>query len=394
MNATFQIYHWTVIAILGLTLLTLAVNLCFFRSLRPVQSADRKKAPLVSVLIPARNEALRISPCVASLLAQDYPNYELLVLDDHSEDGTSEVLRKLGMSETVEAPRRIVRGAALPEGWTGKSWACAQLANVARGEFLFFTDADTVHAPQTISAAVAHNAETRADLLSAWPRLVTRTWSEKLVITFLPVMGLAIFPHWLLAFLQGHPACARAIPTRMLRSLGAANGQFLFFRKASYEAIGGHAAVRSHLVEDVALGREVTQRMGDGMRLINCDGSRLVDCRMYSRFSEVWEGFTKNARPAFENAHWAWWLMGVSQFAAWLLPFALLLVPSQRELAVFEVGVIYLVRVILTLRMRTSWLGCWLHPLGHALAMAIALNSWRLSSRRGVLWKGRLYRAD
>lgn len=395
MNGWLFAYHCAVLALLLASLATMAVNLACFTSLndapQPAASAPGDAAPMISVLVPARNEAARIEPCARSLLAQNYPRFELLVLDDHSEDETAAILRGLGLDEE-NAARRLIPGEPLPPGWTGKNWACHQLARRARGEWLLFTDADTEHAPGTLAAALAHARETRADLLSAWPWLVTGTLGEKLVIPMVHLLGLAVYPHALLAWLQRHPRRARGLSRSALRALGAANGQFLFFKKSAYDAIGGHAAVRGHLVEDVALGREITARMGEGMRLVNCDGSRLVRCRMYRSFAEVWEGFTKNVRPVFEDAAAAWWLSGVFQWCCFFMPFVLLFFPSQRRFAAVEVALIYCIRIVLTWRFRTSWLGCALHPFGHFLAMCIGLNSWRRASRAGVTWKGRVYR--
>ena len=124
-----------------------------------------------------------------------------------------------------------------------------------------------------------------------------------------------------------------------------------------------HEAVRDHIVEDVALGRKIARRIPEGMRLVNCDASRLIDCRMYRSFREVWDGFTKNARAAFGGNLAAWYIVGAMQFTAFFLPFILLFFPSQFRLALLEVALIYLIRVILVLRMRTSWVGCILHPL-------------------------------
>ena len=172
-----------------------------------------EQAERVSVILPARNEALNIGACAGSLLAQDYPNCELLVLDDHSEDATAEILRGLGVSESGEQAR-LLRGEALPPGWCGKNWACDQLSRSARGKFLFFTDADTTHAPGTVSAAVAYALRTRAGLVSAWPRLVTVTWSEKLIIPMIVLLGMTLYPHWLVLLLQRHPGWAARMPMR------------------------------------------------------------------------------------------------------------------------------------------------------------------------------------
>jgi chlorobactene glucosyltransferase len=388
------VYHLLVAALLVLMLVSLAANLFVFRSLQaaPPQSASRAPQPLVSVLVPARNEARRIAECVQSLLAQDYSNYELLVLDDQSEDATMEILRGLGLQETGDVRRRILRGEPLPSGWTGKCWACDQLAKEARGEWLFFTDADTEHSSGTIRAALAQAQKTRADLFSAWPRLVTKTLGEKLVIPVIHLMAAALYPHMVLALFQRHPELAQRYSRSALRLLGGANGQFLFFKRTAYEAIGGHAAVRDHLVEDVALGREIAMRIGEGMRLVNCDASRMVRCRMYCSLAEVWEGFTKNIRPAFENALALWWISGAMVACCFFLPFVFVVFASQRCFAFVEIALIYLLRVILAARFRTSWIGCILHPIGIFLAMCIGVNSWRRAGTRGVTWKGRVYR--
>ena len=392
------IYHLAVTAFLMLVTCNIALNWRLFVAPRPHRFDRDKSTPLLSVLVPARNEALRITPCVQSLLNQDYPRYELLVLDDHSEDRTDEVVLALGLSREKSGPHRLLEGLPLPEGWTGKSWACHQLAGAARGEYLLFTDADTVHEPAALGALVRHAQETRASLLSAWPQQVTGTWSERAVIPLVYVLLLGALPHYLLHRLQCRPEYARGARGKSLETLGAANGQCLLFSRDAYETIGGHAAVRDHLVEDVALGRLIAGRTGEGLRLINCDGSKLVRCRMYTTFAEVWEGFTKNLRAAFAESTFAFWLFGVLQTAGLLLPFIFACLPTINGrwwwIPVAQVVWIYMLRLVLAARFSTSWLGVGLHPVGQALSLLIGLNSWRLSAQKGVTWKGRLYRMN
>ena len=393
MSALLFLYHAIVLAILVWSLAMVLANLACFDGLRAAEPFG-PDAPLVSILVPARNEALNIAACAGSLLVQDYPNCELIVLDDHSEDGTGDVLHGLGVSESGKQAR-LLRGEALPPGWCGKNWACDQLARAARGKFLFFTDADTQHAPGTVAAAVAYARRHRADLVSAWPRLVTKTWSEKLIIPMIVLLGMTLYPHWLVLLLQRWPRLAAPVPMRFRRLLGAANGQFMFFTRAAYAQIGGHEAVRDHVVEDVALGRAVTARIGEGMRLRNCDSQAFSTVRMYRSLAEVWEGFTKNLRAAFEGSLAGFLAIGAVQLCCFLLPFALLLAPMPgKRFIVAEVALIYTIRAILTARFQTSWLGCALHPAGHALALAIGLNSWWRSARGGVVWKGRRYAVE
>jgi len=379
--------HAIILGVLCLTLLGLCVNILFFRSLIPIPAGLSHGR--VSILVPARDEERSIGACVSSLLAQDYPDFELLVLDDNSSDRTAAITRDLigGGSR-----HRLISGEPLPDGWCGKNWACHQLSQAAAGEWLLFTDADTVHSPGALSAAVAMALGARADLLSAWPRLITLTLGERLIIPVLHIIALGWFPLAAIRFLQAHPRVAARMPPHILRGWGGANGQFMLFRRTAYERIGGHAAIRDHIVEDVAMGREVARRIPEGMRLVNCDASRLIDCRMYRSFRETCDGFTKNARAAFEGNLAAWYLVGAMQFIAFFLPFILVLFPSQFRPALLEIGLVYLIRLILVLRMRTSWVGFLLHPFGQFLAMAIAIRSWITTATSGVQWKGRTYR--
>lgn len=388
------IFHAVIVFVLLQTLASIFVNLFLFCRPRRIATLPGS-APLVSILVPARNEETRLPRCLDSLLAQTHPNFEIIVLDDNSSDGTSRVALERGFSTGAAAPRRILQGSALPSGWTGKAWACHQLAQAARGEYLLFTDADTRHAPDCLTSAYTLAAEERADLLSAWPHQITKTWSERLVIPLIGLLILGFMPHLFLWLPQRYPALSRRVPRSWLWGLGGANGQFLLFRRTAYDAIGGHESVRDHLVEDVALGRRITQRIPDGLRLINCDGSAIVNCRMYENFAGVWEGFSKNLRAAFDERLGMFVSFGLLQLVCFVGPFLLIALPGWLgpwwKIALLEVALIYLIRIVLTLRLGTSWLSCVLQPFALLFALAIGLNSWRLSRSKGVQWKGRTY---
>ncbi len=374
MSWLIQLWLWGSIGIVLLLLAQFMANLPVLVRLRsgPVP----EKCPLVSVLVPARNEARRIGPCLQSLLAQDYPHFECIVLDDQSDDGTADLVQQLGFSTDPVAQFRLVAGRPLPPNWIGKPWACYQLSQVAHGEFLLFTDADTLHHPCTISAAI-----------------ITRTFAERLMIPFLFVAAAACLPHWLLYLAQRNSQLARLLGANWLRNLGTANGQFICIRRETYQRIGGHSAVANHLVEDVALARAVAAATGEGLRLTSCDGTALVQCRMYHSFPDLWEGFTKNLWPLFENDFAAFAISVLSQIVVFALPFFVVPWLHSKELWLL-IGLILLLRISITFRYRTAWISVLFHPFGYLLALAIALNSLRRSLGKGVTWKGRLYQVS
>jgi len=386
--------HSLVLFVLCCCAFTLVANLLIFRGLEPASPPEQ--APLVSVMVPARNEARNIAACVESLLAQDYPNWELLVLDDHSTDATGDIVR--GLFDAHRGKQRVesLSGKALPGNWVGKNWACHQLSQQARGEYLFFTDADTVHAPGTVTAAAAFAQRHRADLVSAWPQMITETLGEKLIIPIIVVVGFAMCPHWLTILLQRFPAVARLLPKAVLRAAGGANGQFMFFSRKGYVQVGGHEKVKNCVVEDVALGREMAEQIGNGFRLLNCESLQFTTVRMYRSFSETWSGFTKNLRAIFEEREVVFWLFLLGMWSCFLVPwFRWLWASGPISLfALAEFALLVGIRFAVTWRLNLSWLGAVLHPFGVALVIACSLQSWRLSHTTGVEWKGRTYRPE
>jgi chlorobactene glucosyltransferase len=385
----FVLYNFFILLVLLVILFNVLANLLHFDGLRPVHPPE--DGPMVSVLIPARNEAHNIEACLRSLLLQDYPHYELIVLDDHSTDATAEIASRLiAQMRNPRATARLIRGEALPEGWVGKNWACHQLSQAAAGEYLLFIDADTIHAQGTISAAVDYATRNRASLVSAWPQMLTGTLGEKLIVPVILLMGAGFCPIWLQRLWQRNP---RMIDQRVTRHIAAANGQFMLFHREAYERIGGHEAIRHHVVEDVTLGREVSSRMSEGLRLFNCDALHFSTVRMYRSFGETWEGFTKNMRSVFETPG-LFWFAAVMETLCLFAPclFVFMIHSPAWKLIVTQVAIIYLIRFLLAWRFRTSFLGALLHPIGVFLMFLIGLNSWRRSVGEGVTWKGRLYR--
>ena len=368
--------HLHLLILLGLLLITLnyLLNLKVFRF--PPISRVITPPPFLSILIPARNEELRLTPCLDSITGNDYPNFEVLVLDDHSHDGTANLIDRHAQGDS--RIRRLT-SKDLPMGWTGKAWACHQLSQAARGELLLFLDADTRLSEFALSSAVNIARERQSDLLSLWPQQEAKTWSEILVIPFVHLFILFYLPHWM----RGRQA-----------QLGAANGQFMLFRKDAYEKIGGHESVRGHMVEDIALARRLRR---EGLKVLNLDGTApgapeaLVRCRMYTCFAEVWEGFTKNLYPSFDGNLPAFCFFQFLQILVFLTPFGLVLTGHAEPLIWSEIAIIFFLRLSLANRFRQSYLGAILHPLGQVLVLAIAGNSLVQTFRRRLPWRGRHY---
>jgi chlorobactene glucosyltransferase len=369
-----EIFHIVTLGSLSLLILNYLFNLKVFRF--PPPSELPAPAPFISVLVPARNEEKRIRPCLGTLTESNYPHLEILVLDDHSSDGTADLVRKRAQGDSRV---RLLTGQELPSGWTGKAWACHQLAQAAKGEFLVFVDADTRFSEITLSQAVSLALNQKADLISLWPYLEAKSWSEHLIIPFVHLFILLYLPHWL----GGRSA-----------SLGAANGQFLLFRRSAYEKIRGHESVAGHLVEDIALGRKMRAA---GFRVLNHDGTNpdhhvaLVRCRMYDNFQDLWNGFTKNLYPAFEGRFGAFVFFQIFQAVVLVGPFILLLFFPRDPVLWIEIAIILSLRLAMAHRFRQSGWGAVLHPLGQLLVIAISANSWLQTVRRRLPWRGRHY---
>jgi chlorobactene glucosyltransferase len=237
--------------------------------------------PSVSILVPARDEEKRISACIQSLLGQDYPTYEIIVLDDQSSDDTAGILQRIG----IDYPRlKILAGTPPPQGFTGKNWACAQLIQHAQGELLLFTDADTIFQPQALKEVVRAMLEEQADLITGYPRQLMESWGERLLVPFFLWAVVCFTPLWLAYRLR--------IP-----SLSNAVGQMMLFRRKAYQKVGGHAALGEVIVEDIALARNI-KRAGLRWRVVNI--TDLISCRMYLGSQEAFTGFAKNLFATFD----------------------------------------------------------------------------------------------
>jgi cellulose synthase/poly-beta-1,6-N-acetylglucosamine synthase-like glycosyltransferase len=260
--------------------------------------------PKVSVILPARNEEKYIARCLDTLLAQDYSNFEVIAINDNSTDGTGEIIQSYAARDS-----RIVYVStpAKPEGWAGKNWACHQGYKKASGEYLFFTDADTEHAPNVMSLAVGHMLSESLDALTAIPRLLCNDFWTKVTLP-----GLSTFLH------------TRFSPLRVndpKQKTGYFFGSFFVITKKTYEAVGTHEGVRQELVEDGALGSKVKAA---GFRMKMVRGEQHVEAVWARDLSTLWHGLRRLAIPLYHQDHTGAHLIAAAVFFIMFAPFLFL----------------------------------------------------------------------
>ncbi|GAB4163083.1 MAG: hydroxychlorobactene glucosyltransferase CruC [Candidatus Promineifilaceae bacterium] len=367
--------HLFLLVALAVMAATATLN-CFMLPRLGRKQATISEGPRLSVLIPARNEVEQIAGTVRSLLAQEYPHLEVMVLDDQSNDGTGAAAMA---AANGDVRFRLLRGSPLPDDWLGKNWACHQLAQAASGDVLLFTDADVQWLPGALTAAVAELKRSGADLLSIWPTQQTVSWGERLVT---PLMALAVLAYLPLALVHHTPWAAFA----------AANGQCLIFRRRAYDAIGGHTAVRQNVLEDVALARLVKNA---GMKLRLADGAGWVQCRMYQCWGEVQRGFGKNILAGYGGRVSLLLLAALFHWLAFVYPWLWLALGAATPLPGWPMGPLLLALLGVLVRALTAAItrqrvrDAWLMPVSVGLMSVVAAQAiwWRVHG--GAQWKGR-----
>ncbi len=356
-------------------ILILLTNFLTFPGLRSAgpSAVDLK----ISILIPARNEAGSIGTIVNSLLRQSYSRFELLIMDDHSQDDTVGSARKASRGDER---LRTLPGRPIPSGWLAKNWACHQLAAQASGDILIFTDADVHWQSPALAALLSEFKRSGADMLAVMPTQKTVTWTERLCV---PLMALALH-----AYLP-----AFAVHRTRFPLLAAANGQCIAFSRAAYDRLGGHASVRDDILDDIGLARQA-KRASLQLRLVEADG--LISCRMYRDWRTVREGFAKNILAGFGGvagllaATLFHWLVFLAPWVLLGLGFAGAEVPGH------PLWTGLLIFAGLSLRGMTAWrTGQRVRdalplPISVLLMSAIAAQSlWWHFRYGGPLWKGR-----
>ena len=344
------------------------------------EQGGRMNKPAVSVLVPARNEAAAIEPCVRAILASRDVELEVVVLDDASTDGTDAIVRQLAEQD---ARVRLIRGRPLPSGWCGKQHACAQLAEAATHETWVFLDTDVLLSTDAVGRCVAFLDASQASLVSGFPRQMTGSFLEWLLLPLIHFVLLGFLP------------IARS---RMDNSpgLAAGCGQLFITRRGDYLRAGGHTAIRASLHDGIKLPRAFRRA---GLRTDIFDATDIASCRMYTRSLDVWKGLSKNATEGIGSP-------------ATIVPFTILLAGGQMlpwvlvawglatgwqgwpawtvAAAVVAVALSSLPRILAAGRFRQSVTSVLAHPLGILVFLAI---QWVALGRRllglQTSWRGR-----
>ncbi len=343
-------------------------------------------APLISVIIPARDEGRNIRSCLQALFRQTYPDFELIVVDDRSSDETPRILAEL---EKGDSRLHVVRGAELPRGWAGKPHALVQGVSHARGEWLCFMDADTFAEPALLECAYRMAVQRNVDMFSILTEQELGGFWERVILP-LVFLGLSF----------GFPAQRVNDPSK---PDAISNGQFILIKRRAYDQAGGHFAVRDRIDEDKAIAMLIKRA---GFRLLVVDGRKLARTRMYTSLPEMWEGWTKNIYLGLLDR------LGLLSFGALLGLLVSLALPlwllgslvwlgygGGSEAAILSGEASVLWGYLLWKRLQAcrafgipGWYA-FTFPLGALIFTAMMfVSAYKVLSGRGVVWKGRRYR--
>ena len=356
------------------------LTLMHFPSL-PEASSSTTGDWMVSIILPVRNQANTVSECVSSLVELQYGKKEIIVIDGNSIDNTRKVLESFGNRI------KVVEEGPLPQGWVGKNWACHLGYKQATGDLLMFTDGDSVHSRDSLTRTVSFIEETKADLVTLAPAAILRTFWEKLLQP--PIF-------WLIMMFVGGKWVNDDNKPRW--ALG--NGQYMLFKRAAYEKVGGHAAVRNRIAEDYSLGRLVKAQ---GLKLRMVTASDSFGVRMYSSLPEIWRGWRKNFysvsgnHPLFRATYRLLLLFTFLVLPFGVLGYGLYLAPTNPLNVYLAAGLfmaffLWLGLIILDRSIRVNPVYALLLPLAITIYIGIGLDSTvRGALGMGFFWKGRVY---
>jgi chlorobactene glucosyltransferase len=378
----FLYYQYAITILLAVIFVNFIINNFAYKKISrfKLTSSFLTENPLVSILIPARNEKKNIGRCLRSLSRQNYSNIEILVLDDSSDDNTADIIKDWSKKDSRI---KYLKGKPLPKKWKGKSYACQQLADKANGKYLIFTDADTLHFPDSVSSSLAALISNDLDALSVFPKQVMVTIHEKMVIVFINLAVMALMPLVLVKKIRNP-------------KFSIANGQFILFKRDTYKSIGGHENIRKDIIEDVAISKQVKKC---GFKFMVFDGRSSIYCRMYGGFREVVIGFSKFIFSAMSYSITKLVIVISMVIALFFAP--VLILPGAYlfswPLAIninllIQISIIFIIRVVIAFRFKERIIDIIFHPLSMFYIIALSINSvYQAKYGRGIYWKDRTY---
>lgn len=353
---------------INLFFLVIAFINLFFAPRISAHQMERAGCPLVSVLIPARNEAENIAFLLEDLCKQHYSTLEILVYDDLSEDATAQIVRGF---ERLDSRIRLIEGSELKSGWSGKQYGCHQLALQAQGSYFLFLDADVRIMPELVDSVVLNMEKFDLDLMSAFPTQVMQSEGEKIVVPIMMTILLTLLPLSLVAE-NNHS------------SLAAANGQMMCFNRSCYKRNLFHELFKASRVEDISIIRYMKEKE---MRVACYLGAKLISCRMYRNYRDAIKGFSKNLIHFFGGSYTA-------SFIYWLIfyasPFSLLLIGQFFLFFVlFSIQLIALILVAVCCNNKVADYLLWF-PIRIFSFLQIWGRSLKRRKDRKEEWKGRM----
>ena len=336
--------------------------------------------PLVSICVPARNEERNIEACLQSLLNQDYPNFEVIVLDDNSTDGTAGIIQSM----TKNHPNLVfISGKPLPGGWIGKPYSLHQAYQKTQGEYLLFTDADPVFQPHALTSAMHLALEKKVDLLTLMPRAEFGSFWER---TIQPVI---------FGFIVALTRFKRIHSDEHPDAMGF--GAFLLFKKTTYQQFGGHARVKDEVLEDVVLARQVKRAGGS---ILIADAKTLFAIRMYHSFEEIWSGWRKNMfialkRSVLRTLYYICAILGfvVTPYLVILADLWVAMGMGWTVLSLAGLMMVLITGVALCDELAMERRYVFMFPLGDVVMALIMLNSmFQILILQQTEWRGRVYK--
>ncbi len=406
-------YNWFILSVLIILFISFLVNLKYFKPVffYKLNAVYSQTLPRVSVLIPARNEEKNIEACLRSLLAQDYKNLEIIILDDNSTDGTSDLVSRIIEEYSNTHPPfpdnnageniitlKLIRGQSLQAGWVGKNYACYQLEKAASGDYLLFTDADTVHCQQSVSCGLQCLISNKLDALSVYPEMIMSSFFERMVIGFMK-FGILLFLPLYLRNRVNKPLLSTAL------------GSYMLYKRNVYRDVGGHTLIYNKCLEDMNMANLIKSK---GYRFEIFDGFKTYRTRMYSNLNDIYKGFSRFILTTFNYKKVLPLFLIFLVSALLLFPFVLIfmypvlnyflttagatipvldfLLYKSVLLNLLQISLLLLIKTIYVSRFEGNAVDVLLHPASIATILVMGIKlSFGGKKTSHISWKGREY---